>query len=256
MSFSSTSSRSDRLSEHVESGLERAKSAASDTETPLTGTVDELFDVLVATEMLLESVDLARVPDVVDIEQLPGLVDFDRLADAIRERDPDLAVDLSNLTHVVDRRELWASVDLFGFAKAKRRLDRELEDLPGGDAAFAVESDSKAAADAEAFVSSLRSEAREVTIQQEVRKKITLARSALGEQHATLERLYASERTRSNDPSERRRGRNPTAVSLRPPGPLPDGVSTVPSSAWHSNVEQLPRLYGRRWRYIDAESGE
>ncbi|WP_224332819.1 hypothetical protein [Haloprofundus halobius] len=256
MSFSATPPKSDRLSERIEAGIDRVNSA-TDSQSELTGTAKELFDVLVATEMLLESIDLERLRHVVDIEQLPTIVDFDRLADAIREHDPDLAFDLSNVEQVVDRRELWASVDLLGVAKAKRRLESELEDLPGSSGSFEVDSDSQAAEDAEAFVSSLRSEAREVTIQQEFTKKLEVARRAVVQQHVAFERLYASEEMRSRNPSERQRGRNPTAVSLRPSGPLADGVSTrvstVPAAVPYSKIDALPRIYGRRWRTVKAE---
>ncbi|WP_224447811.1 hypothetical protein [Haloprofundus salilacus] len=258
MSFSTTPSESDSPSERIEAAVDRANSAAGDaSDSSLTGTAKELVDVLVAGGALLDSIDFERLPEVVEKGQLPALVDVDHLADAIRERDPDLAFDLSNLEKVVNTRELWNSIDLLEFGKAKRRLDRELEDVPEIDSSKGVDSDSEAVEDAKEFTDSLRPEAKRALVHQEAAKRLKVARKAVIAQHTALERVYASNPTHSGSPAKKRTSRNPTAVSLRPSGPLPNGVSTrvstVPAAVPYSEIDALPRIYGRRWRGVESE---
>ena len=208
--------------------------------------------MLVATDVLLETIDLEKLPDVVDVGEVRSVVDLDRLSDAIRERDPDLAFDLSHLERVVDRRELWNALDVLEFVNAKRTLDRELEDVVGEDASIEVGSDSNAVADAKAFASSLRDDAKDALLQQEVQERMEPLRDAVVEAHADAERIYASNEARFGDADERSVAGNATAVSLLPSGPIPNGVSTrlstVPAEVPYSTIDALPRIYGRRWK--------
>lgn len=255
MSHASTNPDEDAPEQRTASGRDHATpSSDRGLGASLNGTAKELFDVLVATDLLLESVDLERWRQVVDVAELPNLVDLDRLADAIGERNPDLAFDLGQLERVVDRRELWNSIDLREFVSEKKRLDRELDSVLDEWTSSVPSSDSGAGAvaDARAFVSSLRDEAPEVLVQQEATDKLSAAREEVVEGHAALERRYLSNRKRS----ENARGRSTTgassSVSLLPSGPLPDSVSTrlstVPVEVPYAKIDALPRIYGRRWR--------
>lgn len=257
--MSATDTKPDRIAERIEAELDRVRSTfdEGESDTSLTGTVRELFDVLVSTDALLETIDLDELPDVVDVEELPNLVDLDRLSDAVRERDPDLAFDLSHLERAVNVPELWNAIDLLEFERARRRLEGELEDLPGGDALDDVGGDSKAASDAREFVSSLLPEAREALAEQEAKQKAKDVRAAVIAQHAATERLYESNKERSRDADRRSAVRDPTKASSLPSGPLPNSVSTrlstVPSKVPYSRVDALPRIYGHRWRKADSD---
>ena len=257
MSHSSPLSDSNPQQERPETSKDRDRSPTDgESDTTLTGTAKELLDVLVATDVLLEAIDLDKLPEIVDVGELRTVVDLDRLSDAIRERDPDLAFDLSHLERVVDRRELWNALDVLEFANAKRTLDRELEDVVDAGASIEVGTDSKAVADARAFVSSLRDEAKDALVQQEVRDRMEPLRGAVVEAHADAERIYASNRARFGTADERSVAGNATAVSLLPSGPLPNGVSTrlstVREEVPYSVTDALPRIYGRRWRRIKS----
>lgn len=243
-----------RIQAGIKAGFDQVRSASDDVESnpSLTGTAKELFDVLESTDELLKTIDLDKLSDVVEVEELPALVDLERLSDAIKERNPDLVFDLSNLEGVVNKRELWNSVDLLEFVKAKQRLEREVEDVLGEGALAESGSESEAVADVKEFVSSLRPEATQALIQQEALAKVAVGRDALVEQHATLEQVYESNKEQFRKSERQRTARNPTAVSLHPLGPLPDSistrVSTVLSEVPHAKIKALPRIYGRRWR--------
>lgn len=258
MSESPTSSESNSLLENIETELKRNTPTSDDDDsgTSLTGTAKELFEVLEATDELLRTIDLDKLPDVLEEEELPNLFDFDHLADAIEEHNPDLAVHLSNLEEVVNKRELLDSIDLLEFGKSKRRLDRELEDVLGEDALSGGGGDSEAVSDLEEFVSSLRPEAAQALVQQEAMAKAEAVRDAIVELHAVFERLYISNKKRFRKADEGQTVRNPTAVSLLPSGPLPDSVSTrlstVPSGVLHAKIKPLPRIYGRRWKRAES----
>ncbi|WP_232702442.1 hypothetical protein [Halobacterium wangiae] len=219
--------------------------------TRLTGMEKELFEVLVVSDALLETVGLDGVSESVDTGKLLERVDVDHLADAIEERNPDLAFDLSDLETVIDRRELLNSIDLLEFAKAKRQLDVELEDVAGEGGLAGVGSNSKASADIAAFVSSLRSEAPETLLEQETTAKARAVQEKVVEGHEELEERYEANKQRFSSDNEQRAPGNPTAVSLLSSGPLPDSVSTrlstVPSRVLYSKAEPIPRVYSRRW---------
>lgn len=253
MSTSPTTDGQHPISEAVDAGFDRLIHAFGDDEsgTPLTGLQKELFEVLVASDALLETIDIDSVPESVDAERLLEAVDVERLADAIRERDPDLAFDLSDLERIIDARTLLDSIDILEFAKAKRRLGRELEDVIGEDGLPGVGVDARASADVTEFLSSLRSEARETVVRQEAREKVKTAQEAIVDGHEAIVSRYETNRQRFGDADDQGNGRNPTAVSLVSPGPLPDGVSTrlstVRSKGLHSKTDPLPRIFGRRW---------
>ncbi len=254
MSDATTTLDTDRLEEMTKAGIDRMKRATGGdpSGTSSIGAAKELFDVLESTDALLETIDLDRVPDAIEVDELPSLIDLEHLSDALEEHDPDLVFDLSNLKEVIDERALWESVDLLGAARAKRRLDDELEDVLGEDASNRVGTDSKAVADAKEYVTSLRPEATKAALQQEARKKAEVVQNAVIEQHERLEEVYEANKARLTPPTRRGVTRNPTAVSLLSSDPLPDSVSTrlstVPSAVPYAKIDALPRIHGRRWK--------
>ena len=243
------------LRERIEAGIERVSSATDDEDAgdSLTAAASELLDVVEQIDTLIRTIDLDQLPDAIDLDALPDLVDFDHIVDAIRERDPDVALDLSNLEGVVDTQKLWNLVDLLEFARTKQRLDREVEDVVGEDAD--VGGDSEAVADVKEFAASLGPDAKQSLIHQEARAAVEVARDAVVAQHAAVARVYASNKERFE--ASKGAGRNSTVVSLLPSGPLPDSVSTrlstVPSRIPYTEVDALPRIYGRRWTDAGAE---
>lgn len=253
MSDAPTAGPQGGLSEKVDGGLDRVIRAlgGGDSGASLTGLERELFEVLVASDRLLETVDLDRAPGSVDLVSLRERIDLGRLAEAIEERDPDIALDLSDLEESVDTRELLESIDIVEFAKAKRRLEGELEDVVGADGLSVGDGDSKAGADATEFVSTLGREAKVTALRQEARKGAETAQEAIVDGHATIRERYEANRRRFADANEHGSGRNPTAVSLVSPRPLPDGVSTrfssVPPAVRYSKTDPVPRVYSRRW---------
>lgn len=252
MSHSPTNPGSDRHEGHVAAGSDHRDSASGDSYSTLSDTVKELSDVLVATDVLLDTIELDNISEIVDVGELATYVDPARLSDAIRERNPDLAFDLSHLERALDRRELWNSIDLSAFVKAKRTLDRELDDVIGIDTSIEIPADSKAVSDAKEFIATLQEEAKQALLQQEATEKLTAVREEVVEGHVAVEQLYESNKERFERTKARSVAGNPTAVSLLPSGPLPDSVSTrlstVPDEVPHAKIDALPRIYGRRWR--------
>lgn len=239
--------------EKVDGGLDRLIRAlgGDDSGASLTGMERELFEVLVASDEALETMDLDHLSESVDVESLRDRIDFEHLAEAIEERDPDLALDLSDLEDSIDTEELLDSIDLLEFAKAKRRLEKELEDVVGEGGLSVGGGDSEAGADATEFFTSLGREAKQTALRQEARQKGATAQEAITDGHVAMEELYETNRQRFTDSNDQGADRNPTAVSLLSPGPLPDGVSTrfsaVSPSVKYSKTDPLPRVYSRRW---------
>ncbi|WP_254525149.1 hypothetical protein [Natrinema caseinilyticum] len=212
----------------------------------LAATVAELLDVVSAVDDLLETIDFERLPEAVEISALPDLVEFDALPDAIRERNPDPALDLGRLEDVIVLRELWNTVDVVDFSRELRRLKRELEDVVGP-GAFESADDTAAVTDVETYIEDIQPDAANAAFQQAAKQSATVARNGLLEAHSEFETLYVTTQ-RGREPASN----NSTAVSTAPPGPLPAGVSasvsTVPTNVRQARVDAIPRIYGRRWR--------
>ncbi|SER17485.1 hypothetical protein [Natrinema salaciae] len=240
-----------RLTAEIERLLREPTSSESD-ETRA-ATVAELLDVVEEVDDLLETIDFERLPDAVDVSALPDLVEFDGLPDAIREKDPDPALDLSTIGDVITLRELWNTVDIADFARELRQLRRELEDVVGPDA-FGSSGDSEAAAEIRNFVADVKPDATNAALQQEAKKGAKAARNGVIDGHSKFEALYESTQRGPGYAGRRPVSKNPTAVSSVPYGPLPAGVSTrvstVPATVRHAKVDALPRIYGRRWRSV------
>ncbi|WP_254531639.1 hypothetical protein [Natrinema gelatinilyticum] len=245
-SLTSVEQLADGLLTGIERLLRELETSASD-ET-LAATVAELLDVVLAVDDLLETIDFETLPDTVEMSALPALVEFDAFPDAIRERNPDPALDLGRLEDVITLRELWNTIDVVDFQRELRQLKRELEDIVGPNA-FESPDDSEAVSDVKNYIEAIKPDATNAVFQQEAKKSAKVARNGLLEAHSEFDDLYESTR--------RGHGRqpvsnNPTAVTTVPAGPLPAGVSTrvstVPTNVRQAKVDALRRIYGRRWR--------
>lgn len=253
MSHATSPTTFEQLSEQVKAGTERLLQEA-ETDAPdetLSSKAKELWDVVEEVEDLLETIDLEKLPDTVEVSALPDLLDLEELPNAIRENDPDLALDLSTLRHAVKLRELWNTVDLVDFGREMRQLKAELEDVVGPDA-LESNGDSEAAAEVTKFVDEVKGDATNVAFQQETKERIDAARNAVVEGHSKFEELYESNLRGSGYAGRRPVSNNPTAVSSVPHGPLPASVSTrvstVPTNVRYAKLDASPRIYSRRWK--------
>ncbi|MFC4542998.1 hypothetical protein ACFO5R_13805 [Halosolutus amylolyticus] len=239
----------DRLVTGTERLLRTIATDASDETVASTAT--ELWEVVDEVEDLLGTIDFERLPDAVEASVLPELLNLDELPDAIREKDPDVMLDLSTIRQVVTLRELWNTVDLVEFGKEARQLRTELEDVVDL-GALETGGDSEAATEIETFVEEEKGNATNAAIQQEAKKAAKKARKGVIDGHSTFEDLYGSSQRGTGYAGRKPVSKNPTAVSSVPYGPLPASVSTrvstVPANVRHARVDALPRIYGRRWR--------
>lgn len=257
MSYATTRSEtgSDGTSKRIEIAADRLLDAIEreDPDSDLSETASELRDIVEEAGRLLETVDLESLPDAVDLEELPKLIDVERLPTAIRERDLDAALDLHTIRHAIRLRELWNSVDLVEFAETKERFEDELADVVGEDAMGGT-GDSEAVAEVRRFAAEVRPKAKNAAIQQQAQKGVDKGRKGVIAAHAAFEDLYEANHPRTGYAGRRPVSRNPTAVSLVPAGPVPDGASTkfssVPSNVRQATIDALPRIYGRRWRSV------
>lgn len=254
MSTASIAPEFDRLSGRIVTGTEAllrvVEAEASDERvSELAG---ELWDVTAEIEALLETVDLEALPDGFDSAALPELIDLDGIPAAIREHDLDRMLDLDGIDHAIELRSLWNAVDLVEFRAASRRLAAELEDVVGSERLHST-GDSDAAADVGEYFEEVESKTTNAAIQQQAKKRVKRARSGVIRGHSAFEDAYVENRRRSGS-GRRSTSRNPTAVSLRPSGPIPDSASarysTVPAAVRHAKIDPLPRIYARRWRSV------
>ena len=209
--------------------------------------IAEIGDVVEEAGLLLASVDLESLPDVVVPEELPNLIDVDALSVALENHDVESALDLRTIRDAIRLRDLWNAVDLVAFAEHGSKLQDELDDVIGDDR-LQGDSDSEAVTAVRTFVDEIRPETTTAATQQQAQKLAQAGREALISAHEAVEDRY--ERG-----SNRRVSRNPTAVSLMPPGPLPASistrVSTVPDAVRGAKIDPLPRVYSRRWRRVE-----
>ncbi|QLG49221.1 hypothetical protein [Natrinema halophilum] len=245
----------EQLAHRLTAEIERLfrETTTSESDETRAATVAELIDVVEEVDDLLETIDFEQLPGAIDASALPDLVEFGGLPDAIRENDPDLALDLSTIENVITLREVWNTVDITDFVRELRQLKSELEDVAGPDA-FGSSGDSEAAADLRNFVDEVKPDATNAALQQEAKKGAKAARKGVIDGHSKFEELYESTRRGSGYAGRRPVSKNPTAVSSVPYGPLPAGVSTrvstVPANVRHAKVDALPRIYSRRWRSV------
>ncbi|WP_436345716.1 hypothetical protein [Natronorubrum sp. FCH18a] len=253
MSQATSSSTFEQLSENLKTGAVRLleETATDESDETLSATAAELWDVVEEVEDILGTIDLEKLPDVVEVSALPDLLELDELPEAIHERDPDAALDLSAIRHVIHLRELWNTVDLVDFQTELRQLRAELEDVVGPDL-LDSSGGSEAATEVTSFVDGVKPDAADAAIQQQAKKAAKAARNGVVEGHSTFETLYESTGRGSGYAGRTPVSKNPTAVSSVPYGPLPASVSTrvstVPRGVRGAKVDALPRIYGRRWK--------
>ncbi|WP_339102261.1 hypothetical protein [Haloterrigena salinisoli] len=253
MSQTTSPSAAEQLSDRIKAGTARLVRETADDESSdsLSATAAELWDVLEEVDDLLGTIDLENLPDVIEASALSDLLDRDELPAAIREGDPDRALDLSTIRRAVNLRELWNTVDLVDFRRELRQLEAELEDVVGPDL-LDSSGDSEAAAEVRSFVDEVKPDATDAALQQQAKAAAKAARRGVLEGHSKFETLYESTGRDTGYAGRRPVSNNPTAVSSVPYGPLPAGVSarvsTVPRNVRGAKVDALPRIYGRRWK--------
>ncbi|WP_265108754.1 hypothetical protein [Halosolutus halophilus] len=253
MSQATSPTNFEQLSDQIKAGIERLfrETDGDGSDETLSSTAKELWDVVEEVEDLLDTIDLERLPDVVEVSALPDLVNLEELPNAIREKDPDLALDFSTIRHAIKLRELWNTVDLVDFQRELRQLKAEVEDVVGPDA-LGSSGDSRAAAEIRKFGEEEKGNATNAAIQQEVKEGAKTARKGVIEGHSKFEDLYESTQRGPGYLGRKPISKNPTAVSTLPYGPLPASVSTrvstVPQSVRQARVDALPRIYAHRWR--------
>ena len=254
MSQATSPTSVEQLVDRITAGTERLlRETAPNGSAETRAAVEELLDIVEEVDDLLETIDFERLPDAVDASALPNLIKQDGLPDAIRERDPDLALDLSTIRDVIELREFWNTVDIADFLRELRQLKTELEDVVGPDA-FDSTGDSEAAAEVRKFVDDVKTDATNAALQQEAKKAAKGARNGVIDGHSKFEELYGSTQRGPGYAGRKPVSKNPTAVSSVPYGPLPASVSTrvstVPTNVRHAKIDALPRIYGRRWRTV------
>ncbi|PCR92390.1 hypothetical protein [Natrinema ejinorense] len=252
MSQTSSSTSVEQLLARITAGTERLlQEATPDGSDETRATIAELLDVVEEVDDLLETIDFERLPDAVEVSALPDLVKLDGVPNAIREHDPDLALDLSAIRDVIHLRGLWNAVDLVDFLRELRQLKSELEDVLGPDA-FGSSGDSEAAAEIRKFADEVKPDATNAALQQEAKEGAKAARKGVIDGHSKFEDLYESTQRGPGYAGRKPVSNNPTAVSSVPYGPLPASVSTrvstVPTSVRHAKIDALPRIYSRRWK--------
>ncbi|WP_247002419.1 hypothetical protein [Halosolutus gelatinilyticus] len=248
----------EQFSDGVMAGTERLlQEITTDvSDETLSSTAKELLDVVQEVDDLLGTIDFEKLPDAVEASALPDLIEPDQLPAAIREKDPDRALDLSTIRHAITPGELWNTVDLVDFQKELRQLKTELADVVGPDV-LESSGDSEVAADAAKFVDEVKPEATNAALQQKAQSAAEAARGGVIDGHSKFEELYESTQRGPGYAGRRPVSKNPTAVSSVPHGPLPASastrVSTVPANVRGSKIDALPRIYGRRWRTAAAD---
>ncbi len=214
MSQATSPTSVEQLADRITTGTERLlRETAPNGSAETQAVVTELLDVVEEVDDLLETIDFERLPDAVDASALPNLIKEDGLSDAIREKDPDLALDLSTIRDVIELREFWNTVDIADFLRELRQLKTELEDVVGPDA-FDSTGDSEAAAEVRKFVDDVKPDATNAALQQEAKKATKAARSGVIDGHSKFEELYESTQ-RGPGYAGRKPGRCPPA-DLRP----------------------------------------
>ncbi|MEY7848680.1 hypothetical protein AB7C87_05695 [Natrarchaeobius sp. A-rgal3] len=256
MNSATSPATSEGLSNRLEAKTERLlREVDSDSDETLTATAAELWDVVDEFEPLLETIDFEKLPDAVELSALTDFIDLEGVPAAIRDRDPDAALDfdLDALRRAIHLRQLWNTVDLVDFRSALRRVNDELEDVVGADA-LASSGGSEAATQLSAFVDDVADDATNAAIQQQAMRGQKAARKGVIDGHETVERLYESMQRGPGYAGRRPVSNNPTAVSSVPYGPLPASVSTrvstVPTNVRGAKVDALPRIYSRRWQRV------
>ncbi|SDR14766.1 hypothetical protein [Natronobacterium texcoconense] len=250
MSHTASQSTVDHLSDRIEAGTERLFRDADSTET-LSTTAAELWDVVEELEDLLETVDLEKLPNVIEVSALADLVAVEEVPAALRDSDPDRALDLRGIRHAIRLHDLWNTVDLVDFQRELRHLKDELEDVVGADA-LDSSGDSNAGVEIGRYLDEVKPEAKNAALQKQVKKGVEPARKAVVDGHSKFETLYESTQRGSGYAGRKPVSKNPTAVSMVPYGPLPASistrVSTVPTGVRGARVAPSPRVYARRWQ--------
>jgi hypothetical protein len=245
--------------------------------------LDDLIAVIEEIEELLETVDLAALPDTVDLSELPDAIEAGDVPDAIAEGDPGEAVKYRKLLQVVELGKLWDSVNVREFWRNKRELDdatdavleedddggpiETLREFVGDDESDSDDdSDSSGSGGATDIGSSSERTDIDVpteTIQQRVQSKLSDAvgefRESLLDTRNRIEDLKEENEDRVES-VEQPDSRNPTAYSSLPTDRSDVSAaakfSTVPEETRYSSAPNRSRLYGSRLDRAAEEQDE
>lgn len=226
---------------------------------------EDLWAVLEELEELLETLDFEELPEAIDLEDLPEAVDVEDLPGALFDED-ETAIELSGVREAVNLREVWDAVDLTEFLQEKRELDSAIDDVAGH---VGSEDDGDDGDDGGGFEKvvdadldgGLSGAARQAFVEQKVKAAVEKFRSAILSTHDGLRKVYEKNQEKLGQSGNQPDSLNPTAVSTKPPGPLPDSISTrastVPPEVRYSRVDNPRRIFGRRFEERrDAEDGD
>lgn len=225
-----------------------------DGETPAE-MFDEFEDIIDAAREVLETIDVAKLPEVID---------FDELEDRVEDEDLTKA----DLLRSVDHTDLIDAVDLTQLAKEADELEDEVDDVTDAHKAILgdEEETGESAEDGESRIQEyqhslqeLDQEELELALQDSLMDAVEKFRAALLETHATFQQLYEENQERFDSAGEKQpRSLNPTAYSTLPSrnqSMVTTAIgSTVPRSARHSRIENERRIYGPRFdQEVDDE---
>lgn len=245
--------------------------------------VDALVRVAQETAELIESLDLADLPEAVDGDELLEAIETGEIPDALADEDTGAGdvVDFTQVFKALDLMNAWNAADLGDIWEEKRELDDAVDDLADDseDASMVEKAASTVAGkddnligddDDDGFLGTDMDateaakeafdkpnieddpEAYQTFIQQQAMKGIDAFRDALLVTHEKFEKLYETNREKMRRQDTSPSSRNPTAASTiatnrREIGTSGTRHSTVPQQVKLSTAPALKRIYGRRF---------
>jgi hypothetical protein len=252
----------------------------------LLGDVDTLARIARETGELVETLDLAGLPESIDTDELLEAIDASEIPEALTESDTGAGdvVELTQVFQAIDLLNAWDAADLTEIWEEKRELDDATDELDeddeegpiedaaetvvdegtdlidgnddgdGDDGLLGTEIDLKEAAMAAFDKPDVEDdpEAYQVFIQQQAMEGIDAFREALLTTNETFEELYETNREKMRRQDTSPSSRNPTAAStiatdIREIGNSGTRYSTVPKQVKLSTAPTRNRIYGRRF---------
>ncbi|SDR09498.1 hypothetical protein [Natronobacterium texcoconense] len=271
----------ENVEEHL-GGVDDVADLEAETLESVGGDLETLTTVATEAEELIETMDIADLPDAVDADELLSAIEMGEIPDALGDEETGIGdvVDFTQLFRAIDLLNAWDATDMASIWEEKRELEDAVESVAdeGEDASMIEEAAASVADDEEGLLGDDEGmlggegdmledadpvealgdidvmedpEAYQVAIQQQAMKGIDAFRWALLETHEKFERLveYNRERMRRRDTSPS--SRNPTAASTMPTerSAVGSGVkhSTVPQDVHLSTAPSRKRIYGQRF---------
>jgi hypothetical protein len=222
--------------------------------TDVVDLAQDLWAVLEELEELLETIDLEELPEAIDVEKLPEAIDVEDVPEGLLDEDESV-IDLGDVVQAVNLRELWDAVDLTQFLQEKRELETAIDDVgDADDHGDDDESDDELlenVVDTDGADVSFEQQARQQFVEEKIMAAVETFRAALLSTHDGLRKIYRENQEKLGQAGNQPDSLNPTARSTKPPGPLPDSISTrastVPSQVRYSRADNPRRIFGRRF---------